>query len=182
MNDGLFHQLAAAGKDDQALSIYREYLMRRNASYMKLEGEGGSAFRIAEEEQDPFETATGYHRIALNVMTALISAEPREIVVNVANQGSIDGLEANDVVEVPCDVDRTGARPRRVGRLPDTVRGLVESVKAYERTTIDAALEHSRKLAQLAMLEYPVVGQWDLAGDVLQSLCESDPQGLGYLK
>jgi 6-phospho-beta-glucosidase len=83
---------------------------------------------------------------------------------------------------VPCDVDNAGARPRRVGRLPDSVRGLVQSVKAYERTTIEAAVRASRSLAQLAMLEYPVIGQWDVAGDVLASLCESDPQGLGYLR
>jgi 6-phospho-beta-glucosidase len=156
--------------------------MRRNTSYMKLEGEGGSAFHLAKEEQDPFETATGYHRIALDVMTALVSEEPREIVVNVANRGAIDDLEANDVVEVPCDVDRSGARPRRIGRLPDSVRGLVESVKAYERAAIEAALRSSRKLAQLAMLEYPIIGQWDLAGELLHSLSESDPQGLGYLR
>jgi 6-phospho-beta-glucosidase len=182
LNEDLFRELKAIEQDDQALAIYRAYLMRRNASYMKLEGEAGSAFRAAEEEQDPFETATGYHRIALEVMTALVSEKPKEIVVNVANRGAIEDLQADDVVEVPCDVDRSGAHPRQVGRLPNSVRGLVQSVKAYERTTIEASLRSSRRLAQLALLEYPIVGQWDLAGEVLESLCGSDPQGLGYLR
>src|SRR5581483_1107931 len=182
LNVDLFRELKAAEEDDQALAIYRTYLMRRNASYMKLEGEAGSAFRDAEQEQDPFETATGYHRIAIDVMTALVSDAPREIVVNVANRGAIDDLQSDDVVEVPCDVDKSGAKPRRVGRLPNSVRGLVQAVKAYERTTIEASLRSSRSLAQLAMLEYPIIGQWELAGELLESLCDSDPEGLGYLR
>ena len=40
-----------------------------------------------------------------------------------------------------------------------SVRGLVQAVKAYERTAIRAAVEKSWPLAQLAMLEYPIIGQ-----------------------
>jgi len=149
---------------------------------MKLEAEAGSAFTVEEQGQDPFDAATGYHRIALDVMTALVSDSPREVVVNVRNSGAIEDLEPDDIVEVPCDLDRTGPRPRRTGRLPDSVRGLVQSVKAYERTAIRASLARSRALAHLAMLEYPIIGQWEVATEVLRSLCKSDPEGLGYLQ
>ena len=181
MNDGLFQQLAAED-NAKALQTYRDYLLRRNASYMKLEAEAGSAFTVDEQGQDPFDAATGYHRIALDVITGLVSDTPREVVVNVRNNGVIEDLEPDDIVEVPCDLDRSGARPRRTGRLPDSVRGLVQSVKAYERTAIRAALARSRSLAHLAMLEYPIIGQWEVATEVLQSLCKNDPEGLGYLK
>jgi len=181
MNDGLFGQLASQDSG-KALQTYRDYLLRRNASYMKLEAEAGSAFTVEEQGQDPFDAATGYHRIALDVMTALVSDSPREVVVNVRNSGAIEDLEPDDIVEVPCDLDRTGPRPRRTGRLPDSVRGLVQSVKAYERTAIRASLARSRALAHLAMLEYPIIGQWEVATEVLQSLCKSDPEGLGYLQ
>jgi len=116
------------------------------------------------------------------VMTGLVSETPREVVVNIANHGAIEDLEPDDIVEVACDIDRAGARPRRTGRLPDSVRGLVQAVKAYERTAIRAALSRSRALARLAMLEYPIIGQWELATEVLNSLCSNDPQGLGYLR
>ena len=181
MNGDLFGQLAAEN-DAQALETYRDYLCRRNASYMKLEAEAGSAFTQAEAQPDPFDCATGYHRIALDVMTGLVSDQPREVVLNVLNRGSIDDLEADDVVEVPCDVDKTGAHPRKTGRMPESVRGLVQSVKAYERTAIRAALEGSRATAQLALLEYPIIGQWELAGEVLDALMAADPAGLGNLK
>jgi 6-phospho-beta-glucosidase len=181
LNADLFRQLATES-DAQALETYRAYHRTRNASYMKLEGQGGSAFHAAEDQPDPFDAATGYHKIALDVMSGLVSDQPREVVLNVLNRGSIEDLDADDIVEVPCDVDRTGAHPRKTGRLPESVRGLTQSVKAYERTIIRAALEGSRALAQLALLEYPIVGQWELAGDLLESLTAADPEGLANLK
>jgi 6-phospho-beta-glucosidase len=180
LNTQLFHQLGTLG-DAEALETYRAYLQQRNASYMKLEGQAGSAFNATVAEPDPFNAATGYHRIALDVMLGLLSDQPREIVLNVLNQGSIEDLDADDIVEVPCDVDRAGARPRRTGRLPESVRGLVLAVKAYERTAIRAALEGSRAIAQLALLEYPSIAQWEIAGELLASLAAADPEGLGTL-
>lgn len=180
LNASLFEHL----KNENAahgLDIYRAYLLRRNASYMKLEAEAGSAFTVAEEHYDPFETVTGYHRIAIDVMTGLVSERPKMVVVNVPNQGAIDELAAEDIVEVPCDIDQSGARPRRIGRLPDSIRGLVLAVKAYERTVIRAALERSGPLAQLALLEYPIVGQWELAGELRKALAESDPEHFAYM-
>jgi 6-phospho-beta-glucosidase len=181
MNRGLFEHLGAQ-TDSEALATYTSYLQQRNASYMKLEGLGGSAFAPVKNEPSPFELATGYHRIALDVMNGLLSDRAREIVLNVMNRGAIDGLEADDVVEVQCDVDRTGARPRRSGHLPEQVRGLTLSVKAYERTTIRASIEGSRALAQLALLEYPSIAQWEIAGEALSSLMAADPEGLRHLK
>lgn len=181
LNTQLFDSLA--GKNGaEGLAIYRNYLLRRNSSYMKLEAQAESAFEVAQDEYDPFETVTGYHRIALDVMTGLVSDQPREVVVNVRNRGAIADLRDDDVVEVPCAVDRNGPQPRRTGALPDSVRGLVQSVKAYERTAIRAALERSSALAQLALLEYPIIGQWELAGALIQSLENADPTHLGYLR
>ena len=79
-------------------------------------------------------------------------------------------------------MDRNGAKPRLTGRLPESVRGLVTAVKAYEKTSIRAAMEQSRPLAQLAMLEYPIIGQWEWAGEILEALMAADPNGLGGLK
>ena len=165
----------------RALETYRRYLLRRNASYLKLEGEGTSAFAVAEENYDPFETATGYHRIGVEVVAGLLSGRPRQVVVNVSNRGAIDDLEADDVVEVPCHLDSHGPAPLPVGRLPETVRGLVLAVKAYERAAIRAAVERSGALAELALLEYPIIGQWELARRLRAAMVEADPENLGYL-
>lgn len=180
MNTELFNQLTTQ-TDTEALATYRAYLQRRNASYMQLEAQAGSAFQQSGDQPDPFDAATGYHRIALDTMAGLVSTTPREVVLNVLNQGAIEDLADDDIVEVPCDVDWTGAHPRKTGRLPSSVRGLVAAVKAYETTAIRAAMQQSRALAQLAMLEYPIIGQWEWAGEILDALLAADPTRLGGL-
>ena len=159
MNDGLFLLLreALAKRDPEtALGAYRDYLNRRSGSYMRLEasGEKGIDHQI---DEDPFEAATGYHRIALDVMEALGGDEPRRIVVDVLNQGAISELNDDDVVEVPCLIDRGGPKPIAAGSLPEAVKGLVLSVKEYERLTIRAAVEGSAYLAREAMAENPLI-------------------------
>ncbi len=181
LNSQLFAQMRSE-RPDQALETYRQYLMRRNASYLRLEAEAGTAFQKIDNEQDPFNTPTGYHKIAVEVMSALVSEKPRTVVVNVRNDSSIADLLPEDVVEVPCQISNAGIRPQHVGQLPESVRGLVLAVKAYERTAIHAAHEKSWPLAQLAMLEYPLIGQWEIARSLRESWIEQDKEHLGYLR
>ena len=166
----LFHELKA-DRPAEAHKIYRNYLQRRSGSYMKLEAEGGSALveGVAQEE-DPFDAATGYHRIALEVMLALTSQQPSRLVLNVRNNGAITDLEDEDVVEVPCLIDQHGPQSVAIGALPSQVRGLVQSVKEYERLTIRAAVEQSDELAKQALLAYPLVGEWKLASQLISAL------------
>jgi 6-phospho-beta-glucosidase len=160
-----------AGRDAEAIELYRNYLRRRSGSYMKLEAEADSALREgAPLDEDPFQSETGYHRIAIETMRALTSDRPTTIVLNVANRGAITDLEPEDVVEVPCLVDSNGPVPTAVGRLPEAVRGLTLAMKAYERITIDAAIDRSVGLVQKAMLTNPLIGDWDLAERLLSGL------------
>ena len=181
MNAELFTRLQSQ-TPREALDTYRRYLMQRNASYLRLEAEAGTAFRTIKNEPDPFETPTGYHKIAVEVMSGLVSDKPRLVVVNVRNENSIEDLSPEDVVEVPCEISREGIKPIRSGRLPESVRGLVLAVKAYERTAIRAVIEKSWPLAQLAMLEYPIIGQWEIAQNLRNAWARCDPEHLGYLE
>jgi len=181
LNSELFAQMQSEG-DAQALATYAAYLKRRNASYLKLESQSISMMEAASDGQDPFESATGYHRIALQVMAALVSDEAQEIVINIPNGKAVAGLAAEDVVEIPCRVDRNGAVAKQVGELPESVRGLVQAVKAYERSLIRAAVSASAAQARLALLEYSIIGQWEPAKEILKSLRARDPEFLGYLR
>ena len=85
------------------------------------------------------------------------------------------------MIDVTCQINRQGARPEPSGDLLDSVLGLVQSVKEYERLTIRATPENSRELAKLALLAYPLVGQWRKASELMVSLIVSDQEFLGYL-
>lgn len=184
MNEALFGRLRLdleAGDPAHAIASYKDYLNARNSSYMRLEGSAESALGRGKDEWDPFQGATGYHRIALEVMTAVVG-EPRQVVVNVLNDGAIGDLDGNDVVEVPSLIDRHGPRPLAAGALPEVVKGLVLAVNEYERLAVRAAVEESFELAALALAVNPIVGQWEPAARILSALVESDPEHLGYLR
>jgi 6-phospho-beta-glucosidase len=172
---------AAAGELSEALQKYRAYLNRRNASYLRLEAARESAWALGDLDWDPFEGATGYHRIAVEAIRALCRDHPSRMVLNVPNQGTLAELAAEDVVEAPCLVDRSGPRPLPAGPLPEAVRGLVTAVKAYERLAIRAALEKSGGLAALALFVNPIVNDWQAAQEIVGALVTSDPEYLGYL-
>jgi 6-phospho-beta-glucosidase len=179
LNEQLFQQLeshmAAAGPA-HALATYVDYLNQRSGSYMQLEASAGTAFDTSHAfKDDPFRVATGYHRIALDVMNALCSDQPRRVVINVRNRGAIPDLESEDIVEAPCAVSRHSITPESCGPLSEEIRGLVLGVKAYERAAIQAAVTGSAECARKAMLLYPAIGEWEPSAALLRDFSANSP-------
>ena len=174
LNDRLIARLSELlrhGDGFGAIAAYSDYLNVRSGSYMKLEGSSESALDAAKPTgEDPFRAASGYHRIAIDVMAALCGSDPKRIVVNTRNRGSIDEVEPEDIVEVPCTIAADTITPEPCGQLPEAVRGLVLAVKAYERAAIEAALSGNASAARKAMLLYPAIGEWEPSKDLLEQL------------
>jgi len=114
-------------------------------------------------------------------MSALLSDEPRTVVVNVRNGDALQDLAPDDVIEGPSVLSRSGVQPLPVGKAPEPVQALLIAVKRYERLAIRAAVEKSFDLARLALLANPIVNDWDAAGELLTALVAADEQYLGYL-
>lgn len=169
MNETLMGVLARSD-DAAALQAYVDYLNARSGSYMKIEGEGSTEFDAELMELDPFRAASGYHRIALDVMTALVGDEDRRVIVNVRNGSTIPEIEQNDTVEALSVIRNGRIAPLPVGPLPESVRGLVLAVKAYERVAIEAAISGSERDVRKAMLLYPSIGEWEPSEPLLRSL------------
>ena len=79
------------------------------------------------------------------------------------------------MVEVPCLVGAAGARPLAVGPVPDHARALIESVKAVERVTIEAALTGSTALAVKALALHPLVPSVEAARAIFAGYRERLP-------
>ncbi|HEU5420168.1 MAG TPA: alpha-galactosidase [Streptosporangiaceae bacterium] len=79
---------------------------------------------------------------------------PREIYVNVRNGDLITSLPPECCVEVPCEVDAAGARPRPVGALPPQLAALNRTFLNVVELTVAAVLEGSREhVYQAALLD-----------------------------
>ena len=84
-------------------------------------------------------------------------------------------------MEVPCRVDGAGIHRLPTPALPDHARGLVVNAKYVEQRTIDAAVNHSRTAALLALSHHPLVDSVHVAEQLLDDFADAF-DGLEYLK
>jgi 6-phospho-beta-glucosidase len=111
-----------------------------------------------------------YSEAAAALVTSLLTGDGGHHYVNVRNHGTIAGLPAEAVVEVPALVDRAGPRPVSVPPLAPDLLALVQAVTGYEVLTISAARTGDRPTALRALLANPLVRQWDIAVPLLDAL------------
>lgn len=163
LNAKLFEKLARASETD-LISVYENYLRDRNASYFSIEATAGER---RGENQELYSEFSGYERIALILLEALRSEQPRLVPLTVRNLKALEDLDSNDAVELPCQVSSNGVQVVPVGRAPEAVRPLLLQVKDYERLTVRAAVEHSSEAALAALVKNPLVGRPEIARDVL---------------
>jgi 6-phospho-beta-glucosidase len=159
----LFAELAT-GPDD-AIAIYEDYLAERSGTYMQAET--GQQVPLPPSA---WADLTGYDRIAYDVIAGIVNDTKAIVPLNVANDGNIPELEADDVIEPPCTIGRAGPEPLRVGHLPAPVRDLVVRVKEYERKTIDAAETMTDGALINALAHNPLVSSKSVAGLLINQL------------
>jgi 6-phospho-beta-glucosidase len=119
-----------------------------------------------------------YSEAAAALVTSLLTGDGGHHYVDVRNDGTLAGLPAEAVVEVPAVVDTAGPHPVPVDPLPPEMLGLVQAVTAYEVLTIEAARTGDRRTALRALLANPLVRQWDVAVPLLDALLEANRRHL----
>jgi 6-phospho-beta-glucosidase len=119
-----------------------------------------------------------YSEAAAGLVTSLLTGDGARHVVDMRNDGTIAGLPDEAVVEVPAEVDMTGAHPLPVAPLPPELLGLVQAVTAYEVLTIEAARTGRRDVALRALLAHPLIREWEVAVPLLDEILAANS---GYL-
>ena len=96
---------------------------------------------------------------------------PRVVYGNVPNQGLIENLPADCVVEVPCVVDRNGVQPTRIGKIPPQLAAIMQTNINVQSLTVEAALSGRRDhIYHAAMLDPHTAAELDL--DQIRSLVD----------
>ena len=142
---------ATGDTQEQALARWRAAKDERDRTYMAEARNGHQAQSHADDEPG------GYEAEALAVVEAIAGEQGAVRILNVANRSALPFLDERAVVEVPCVVSGAGVRPIAVGPVPDHARALIDTVKAVERATIEAALTGSTALAVKALALHPLV-------------------------
>jgi 6-phospho-beta-glucosidase len=150
---------------EEAYGLWQRVRREREVTYMAAEREAGGGRRRAEEDLE----GGGYERVALALMRAIAYDERATLVLNVRGGGTVAALDADAVVEVPCEVGAFGARPVPVAPPDEHQAGLMLTLKAVERATIEAAATGSRTAALRALALHPLVDSPAAASRILDA-------------
>lgn len=132
--------------EEQLLALYQQEELREKPK--ELEKRGGAR----------------YSEAAISLVDAIYNDKQEIHVVNVRNQGALEFMEDEDTVEIPAVIGRCGAKPIPVRNFNNQhVIDLMRTVKAYERHTVNAAVNGDDEEAMKALLIHPLVGDYHKA-------------------
>jgi 6-phospho-beta-glucosidase len=114
-----------------------------------------------------------YSDAACNLIASIYNDRRDIQTVNVRNNGTIAGIPDDSAVEVNCVITKDGPQPIHVGALPVAVNGLVQQIKSFERTAIEAAVTGDYHKALLAMTINPLVPSDTIAKQILDEMLEA---------
>jgi 6-phospho-beta-glucosidase len=158
--DGVPRAATVAEIEAELLRLYRDPSLTEKPAL--LEQRGGAFYS---------EAATG-------LVASLASGDGGVHIVDVRNGGTLVGLAGDDVVEVPARVDRGGPHPLDQAPLAPELLGLAQHVAAYERLAAHAALTGDPAVTRKALLAHPLVGQHEIAEELVELLLAADVEHL----
>lgn len=120
-----------------------------------------------------------YSEAAVALINSMETNDGKTHIICTPNNGCIEGLEDEAVIEVPATVGGQMIRTLHVGKLPRAIKGLVQHVKNYESLTVEAAYNRSADQALLALVSHPFIRSVEDAKAILDDIIEEHAQ---YIK
>lgn len=119
--------------------------------------------KLTGEDEIKLESSDEYAAV---IIEGMVKNEPKVIYGNVLNQGLIENLKPDGVVEVACLVDRNGVHPTRFGRLPEHLAALCRTNQAFFELAVDAALNKDKEMAMHALMVDPLTAAVCSLGEI----------------
>lgn len=112
---------------------------------------------------------------AAGIIHAAVTGQSALIYGNVPNNGLIQNLPHECIVEVPCHVDHNGIQPIRIGRIPSQLAAVMSLSVSVQELTVEAALTKKRdRIYQAALLDPHTSAElspdqiWKLVDDMIE--------------
>lgn len=120
------------------------------------------------------EFMSGSGETAARFIRSLATGEVTLEMVNVINEGFIDNLSRDIIVELPTFVDQFGLHPQHVGALPAGIAAKCEALGREYNLAVAAAVRRDRQLARQAMYLDPIAANTDDPDGLLNALIEAN--------
>lgn len=156
------------------LEVFNKWYGMREGSYMASEtGVKRTTpwkFNIYEEDDG------GYAGVALKFIETAQSGTAGTMIMCIPNEGAINGLRVDDVVEITCDVNADGCTPHKIGEVNEQNLELIRRVKIYERLASKAIREKDKASAIQALTLHPLVNSYSLACSLVDEYIEHNKE------
>lgn len=113
---------------------------------------------------------THYSDAACEIIASIQNDKRTDMVVSTENNGTIDDLPYDSIVEVSGAVTAHGVEPYNWGTFTPAARGIIQNMKAMEETVIRAAIEGNYGAALQAFTINPLVPGGTLAKTILDEM------------
>lgn len=124
-----------------------------------------------------------YSEAALSLISAIYNDKDEIHVVNTRNNGALDFMGYNDVVEIGCRVNKDGVTPIPLKSFDNEhIKELMRTVKAYEKHAAAAGLKGDYAEALRALMIHPLVGDYTKAKSALDEMMEAHREFLPQFK
>lgn len=115
---------------------------------------------------------------ATDIIENMVGNLGKPFYVNTANRGAVTNMADDAFLELLCDVDMGGPRPRPVGEMPRGLLGLQQQVLDTHELTAEAVAKCDRTLLRRAMLTDPIVNSIADADAIIRELLEVEREAL----
>jgi 6-phospho-beta-glucosidase len=115
-----------------------------------------------------------YSTVAAQLLNAHYNDLDEVHIVNTQNNGAVPSWDRDWVLEMPCRINAKGVFPVPTSPLPQECESLIQTVKAYEILTAQAAVEGDRDAAYKALLVHPLGPSADKITTVLDVMLETN--------
>lgn len=115
---------------------------------------------------------------ATDVIENMVGNLGKSFYINTANQGAVTNMSDDAFLELLCDIDMDGPRPRPVGEMPRSLRGLQEVVLDTHELTAEAVATCNPVLLRRALLTDPLVNSIADADALIKELLDAEREAL----
>jgi len=160
-------------------SSYLQYYYYREQQLQYMKEEKKCRGEVCLEIEEELLKLHLYSEVAVSLVSAIYNDKNEEHIVNVKNNGALDFMANDDVVEIGCNVNKNGATPLPLKNMDnDHIKEMMITIKAYEKHTIQAGIYGDYNEALNALLIHPLVGDFKKAKDALDELLEAHKEFL----
>jgi 6-phospho-beta-glucosidase len=115
-----------------------------------------------------------YSETAVSLISDIYNDKNEIHIINTQNKGALDFMDADDVVEIGCRVNKSGITPIPVKPFNnDHIKEFMKTVKAYEKHAVLAGLKGDYAEAVRALMIHPLAGDFNKIKGALNELMEA---------